>query len=200
MDIDFVNGRSPYERTANPIDFDRWNLCTQFQYQTLNNIALSGPGAPRIPTLESCEAKINYTFYFKWGGNLPPMSTITNPSNLPHFHLPTNFSSTNSLQNPANNPERLLYSFNKRRENLTKRAIKRLQKDIQLKKISLTDGTPFQEILQSREESPSQTSTSEEKDKTQTKKLLLKLNKQQLKHKQLKLQIIQQLEYLPKLK
>lgn len=200
VDIDFLNGKSPYERTANPIDFDRWNLCTQFQYQTLNNIALSGPGAPRIPTLESCEAKINYTFYFKWGGNLPPMSTITDPSNLPHFHLPTNFSSTNSLQNPADNPERLLYSFDERRGNLTERAIKRLQKDIQLKEISLTDGTPFQEILQSREESPSQTSTSEEEDETQTEKLLLKLNKQRLKHKQLKLRIIQQLGYLPKLK
>lgn len=200
IDPDFLYGRSPYEKQANPIDFDRWNLCTQFQYQTLNNIAMSGPGAPRIPTLESCEAKINYCFYFKWGGNLPPMSTITDPSNLPHFHLPTNFSSTNSLQNPADNPERLLYSFDERRGNLTERAIKRLQKDIQLKEISFTDGTKFQEIPQSREESSSQTSTSEEEDETQTEKLLLKLNKQRLQHKQLKLRIIQQLGYLPKLK
>nr|UGV34424.1 MAG: ORF1 [TTV-like mini virus] len=189
LDSSFINGNSPYENGPSPADHDRWYPCTQFQQITLNNIALSGPGAPRIPTLQAVEAKIDYTFYFKWGGNLPPMSTISDPKNFPDYHLPTNFIKTNSLQNPATRPEALLYSFDERRGQLTTKALHRLQTDWETKTISFTDASRFQPTIQTKEKETSETDSSEEEETTEN--LLQQLNKQRLKQKQLKLKILQ---------
>ncbi len=188
LDPNFIQGNSPYEGAPSRADQDRWYPCTQFQQITLNNIALSGPGAPRIPTLQAVEAKIEYIFNFKWGGTLPPMSTITDPKNLPHYHLPTNYNAENSLQNPASRPERLLYSFDERRGQITTTAVQRLQKDWGIKEISFTDGTHFQPTMETKDQDPSEETTSEEEEETET--LLLKLHKQRLKQRELKLKIM----------
>nr|UGV34374.1 MAG: ORF1 [TTV-like mini virus] len=186
IDTNFINGKSPYEDKPDPADFNRWWPSTQFQQIITNTISLAGPGSPKIPPLNAVEAKIHYTFLFKWGGTLPPMSTITDPKDLQEYHVPTNFRKTNSLQNPASRPERLLFSFDERRQQLTTKAIKRLQKDWETKEISVTDGSRFQAPIQTEE--TSQTDSSEEEETTED--LLLQLNKQRLKHKQLKLKIM----------
>lgn len=159
--------------------------------QMLNTIALTGPGSPKTPTLQSIEAKIEYFFYFKWGGNLPPMDSITDPKYQKEFHFPTNLQYTNSLQNPTSRPEQILYSFDERRGELTSKAIKRLQRDWESKEYSITDGSLFQAKVQRKEETSSDTSESETEEETQT--LLLKLKQQQLKHKRLKRLILQKM-------
>nr|UGV35541.1 MAG: ORF1 [TTV-like mini virus] len=191
IDNDFINGKSPFESSVNPEDENRWYPCCQFQMQMLNTIALTGPGSPKTPTLQSIEAKIEYFFYFKWGGNLPPMDSITDPKYQKEFHFPTNLQYTNSLQNPTSRPEQILYSFDERRGELTSKAIKRLQRDWESKEYSITDGSLFQAKVQRKEETSSDTSESETEEETQT--LLLKLKQQQLKHKRLKRLILQKM-------
>lgn len=192
IDTGFIQGKSPYEDKPDPADQLRWWPCTQFQQIITNTIALSGPGSPKIPPLNAVEAKIDYSFLFKWGGNLPPMSNITDPKELQEYHVPTNIRQTNSLQNPASRPERLLYSFDERRHQLTTKALKRLQKDWETKEISITDGSLFQAPVQETE--TSETDSSEEEKETEN--LLLQLRKQQHKHKQLKLKIMKMLGVL----
>nr|UGV35776.1 MAG: ORF1 [TTV-like mini virus] len=192
IDTNFIQGKSPYEDKPDPADQLRWWPCTQFQQAITNTISLSGPGSPKIPPLNAVEAKIDYSFLFKWGGNLPPMSNITDPKELQEYHVPTNIRQTNSLQNPASRPERLLYSFDERRHQLTTKAIKRLQKDWETKEISITDGSLFQAPIQETE--TSETDSSEEEKETEN--LLLQLRKQRNKHKQLKLKIMKMLGIL----
>nr|UGV36277.1 MAG: ORF1 [TTV-like mini virus] len=195
IDPQFIEGKSPYENSVSPQDQDRWHPCVQMQQTTLTSITASGPYTPKQPPLNSIEAKIGYTFYFKWGGNLPQMEAITDPKEQPEIHLPTNLQRTNSLQNPADYPEKLLYTFDERRGFLTKSAIRRLQKEYQIKETPFTDGSLFQAPILKETASPEET-TSEEEEETEN--LLLQLRKQQLKHKQLKQRILAHLGILPK--
>lgn len=192
---DFINGNSPYEKGVNSEDKLRWHPSFQYQTQTLNNIALAGPGSPKIPTLETGQIIANYCFYFKWGGHPPPMSNIEDPRNEPTYPVPNNFFETNSLQNPATAPENVLYSFDQRRHYITKTALRRLQKDWDTKETTFTDarGKHVPEI-ETQQETSSEETTSEEEEETQN--LLLKLQQQRHKHKQLKQRILQRLAKL----
>lgn len=195
IDFQFIQGKSPYEDTVSPLDKTRWHPCIQMQQSTITSITSSGPYSPKQPPLNAIEAKIGYTFYFKWGGNLPQMEAIKDPKDQPEIHLPTNLQRTNSLQNPADNPETLLYNFDERRGLLTKSAIKRLQKEWKTKETTFTDGSLFQAPVL-KETETSEESTSEEEEETEN--LLLQLRKQQLKHKQLKQRILAHLGIIPK--
>nr|UGV36324.1 MAG: ORF1 [TTV-like mini virus] len=140
IDIKFIQGKSPYEDQLNPLDKDRWYPCVQMQQTSIYNITSSGPGSPKVTPLNSIEAKADYTFYFKFGGNPPPMDTLTDPTTQPDIHIPTNFLQSTSLQNPATRPENYLYSFDQRRDYITTKAIKRLQKTWDTEKYSITGG------------------------------------------------------------
>nr|UGV34277.1 MAG: ORF1 [TTV-like mini virus] len=193
----FIEGHSPYENRANPVDNDRWYPCFQFQQIMYNIICTSGPGTPKIPEGDTVEAKMQYCFYFKWGGNPPPMSTIEDPKEQPTYAIPSNIKSTNSLQNPETAPERLLYSFDQRRHEITKKALKRISKDWETEKTSLlpTDSTRFAEptILQTQ---ASETSSDEEKEEEN---LYLKLQQQRNKQQRLKQRIVETLQQIQNL-
>lgn len=197
IDADFINGKSPYEQVPDPLDYNRWHLSFQFQQITTNNIGLSGPGSIKSPPLQAIQAKCQYTFYFKWGGNPPPMQPITDPTKQPHYNLPFNITKTTSLQNPATSPAYSLYTFDYRRGELTTKAIERMQKDFPLKKTFITDSERFQPPLQVQQETTSESSAEEEEEEIST--LLNKLQRQRLKQKQLKYLILKNLGYLPKL-
>nr|UGV34084.1 MAG: ORF1 [TTV-like mini virus] len=193
IDPEFIQGKSPFENGPNEQDNQRWYPCTQYQQTILNNISLSGPGSPKPPPLQAIQAKAEYCFYFKWGGNLPPMEALTDPANQKHYHIPTMLTQTTSLQNPTTRPESLLYSFDERRGQLTDRAIKRLRKDWETKEIPFKITERFQPTIQAKEETTSESSSSEE-DEEETETLLLKLKQQRLKHQQLKLRILEHLK------
>lgn len=87
---------------------------------------------------------MRYKFYFKWGGSPPPMSTVKDPKEQPTFIIPGNRTSTNSLQNPTTDPASLLWNFDERRQQITPKAIERIQKDSKPTKTSVTGGSHFQ--------------------------------------------------------
>nr|UGV38876.1 MAG: ORF1 [TTV-like mini virus] len=196
IDIKFIQGKSPYEDTLNNLDKNRWYPCVQMQQSSIYNITSSGPGSPKVPPLNSIEAKVDYTFYFKFGGNPPPMDTLTDPSKQPEIHIPTNLLRTTSLQNPATRPEQYLYTFDQRRDYITTKAIKRLQKTWDIEKYSVTDGSHLSAKIQTPETTSSSEETSEEEEETQN--LLLKLRKQQLRNKRLKLRILKNMGIIQK--
>lgn len=192
----FWEGQSPYEPRHNEIDSERWYLSYQYQQEMVNNICVSGPGTPKIPDGTTVEAKVKYTFHFKWGGELPPMSTLTDPTEQERYPIPNNDMPTNSLQNPTTAAETYLYHFDERRGQLTEKAAKRLQKDWETKAISLLSAGPRFAEQTATQETQTESSSEEEEE---TENLLLKLRKQRLKHKQLKQRIIQHLKLQQKL-
>lgn len=192
----FILGNSPYTKGVDPSDVTRWWPCFQYQQEITNTISLAGPASPKIPPLESAEIVANYTFYFKWGGNPPPMSQIEDPRNEPTFPTPNNLQRTNSLQNPTTAPESILYNFDQRGHYITKAAIARLQKDWDTKISTFTDPQTrhLPDLQRQQEETSSESSSEEEKEETEN--LLRKLQQQRHKHKQLKLRILKRLANL----
>nr|UGV34128.1 MAG: ORF1 [TTV-like mini virus] len=195
----FIEGHSAYEGEPNPIDSDRWYPSFNFQTEAYNNICLCGPGTPKIPPNTNIEAKCEYTFYFKWGGHPPPMSTIEDPKLQTTYPIPNNTLQTNSLQNPTSYPEAILYSFDERRGLLTNKAAKRMQKDWTIKTPTITDGTnPFSELPQPIYQTTPEETTSEEEEE-ETENLFEQLQRQRNKQRLLKQRILKTLKKLQSL-
>ncbi|AGG91481.1 hypothetical protein [TTV-like mini virus] len=199
LSTSFIEGRSPYSPsdTHEPDEEDqnRWYPCYQYQQESINSICLSGPGTPKIPKGITAEAKVKYSFNFKWGGDLPPMSTITNPTDQPTYVVPNNFNETTSLQNPTTRPEHFLYSFDERRGQLTEKATKRLLKDWETKETSLLS-TEYRFAEPTQTQAPQEDPSSEEEEESN---LFERLLRQRTKQLQLKRRIIQTLKDLQKL-
>lgn len=190
----FWEGHSPYEEEFNPIDYDRWYPCFQMQQEAINDICLAGPGTPKIPKGYISEAKIKYCFHFKWGGEQPPMATITDPSEQIWYPVPNNNNPTNSLQNPETNPASILYSFDERRGQITKKAAERMQKDWEITDPSLLS-TDYRFSEKAETQASPQDSTSEEEEEDLFQLLQHQRRKQQL----LKQRILTTLQKLQKL-
>lgn len=186
-----IEGTSPHEEGPDPLDYNRWYPCIQFQLEQINNVLSSGPGVPKLRNDITAQATLDYTFYFKWGGNFPPMSSIQDPIDQPTYPIPNNNTQTIALQNPESNPEHILYNFDERRGMLTTRAIKRIKKNKEITTPFITDPESghIPPVQTTAEET--QTESSEEEEETQT--LLNKLYQQRLKQQQLKLLILQKM-------
>nr|UGV33935.1 MAG: ORF1 [TTV-like mini virus] len=198
----FEHGYSPYipidpdkHDNVDPADKNRWFPQYQYQQEIINDICLSGPGTPKIPPGTTCEAKVKYTFYFKWGGDLPPMSTMENPDSKPVYPIPNNFTQTTSFQNPTTHPASFLYSFDERRGILTDKATKRITKDWETKEMPLIPTEPRFAEQTVPQETPETTSEEEEEEEN----LYERLQHQRLKQRNLKLRILKTLQKLQKL-
>nr|UGV36493.1 MAG: ORF1 [TTV-like mini virus] len=193
----FMNGKSPYQTQEGPIGPDKTSWYPQLQYQNeiITKICCSGPGVTRIPDNYSVQALMRYNFYFKWGGSPPPMSTVTDPKTQPTYIVPGNKYASNSLQNPTSDPASILWSFDERRQQLTPRAIQRLQTDKTTKKTTFTGGSHFQEQAAHQEETSSETSSEEEEETSLYNQLQQQRHKQH-RIKQRILKILQQLQTL----
>lgn len=180
----FEHGTSPYlpieqNPVPDPIDQTRWYPQYQYQQEIINKICITGPGTPKIPDGTTTEAKIKYCFYFKWGGDLPPMSSVEDFTEKPVYPIPNNFTSTTSLQNPETYPQTYLYSFDERRGELTKTATERIQKDYETKEIPfLSTGPRFAETTFPQK--TQEDSSSEEEEENLFQLLQHQRNKQQL--------------------
>lgn len=180
LDDDFINGNSPQQEGVNPWDADKWYPQTQYQENALNNIALCGPGVPKLDWRKTLEAKFQYTFYFKFGGNTAPMADIHDPRTLPYFVMPSNEQQTTSLQNPESPVEIYLQSFDQRRDELTKQALQRITKDYSIKTDSLQSQTGLSMHETGLQKAWKQTETSEEEETTLQEQLQQQFQQQQL--------------------
>lgn len=189
LDQDFLNSKSPYRpQTGDIIPSDRqnWHPKFSFQQQTTNNIACSGPYTAKLPKQQSCEGHMSYKFRFKLGGSPPPMATLTNPSNQPKYITPDNFLRTTSLQSPTLPFENYLYHFDERRQQITKKAIKRMQTDQQTESSLLQITAPTSTDIGPPIQTPETSETEDSEKETETlEQQLLRQRKcqKQLRHR-----------------
>nr|UGV36515.1 MAG: ORF1 [TTV-like mini virus] len=188
IDNDYLNGRSPWQDTIDPSDIKRWWPQVQYQQQQINEIAKTGPGAPKLYDKTSEQITIKYDFKFKWGGEPARMITVENPSKQIKYPLPSDESKTTSLQSPAQAYESLLYTFDQRHNQLTKQALERITKDWDITDIvsPITEPTGSVPALATYpQETQTETTQKEEKEA-----LLLRLIQQRQQQQQLRLGII----------
>lgn len=188
----FINGQSPFEDTYNPLDSNRWYPSLQMQYEQINLICKCGPGTPKLNGRTTTEAKIEYTFLFKFGGCPPSMSEVEDPATFPKYPIPNNLIGTPAIESPTEPPHTFLYQFDTDKDILKSTAAKRLKKDISTKKIMFTDGTAITPISGKIYQTQETQTSEEEEEEIQQQLLELKQQRQQLKHRLL-YQLTQQL-------
>lgn len=191
VDNDFYSNRSPYLKDGEITDEDRrkWYPKTKFQQVSINDICKSGPGTPKMDSKKTVEAKCEYTFYFKVGGNPAQIEKIKDPTEQGKWPIPTanNLFPPNSLQSPTSPVEYFLYNFDQRGHELTKSAFERITKDWELTKCSFTDGNLLSKscadsppTLQALQEEDHQTQTQEETEASLFEQLVQQRHKQRV--------------------
>ncbi len=194
IDQDYLNNRSPFEETVNDTDKNRWYPQLQYQTQEMNKIALTGPGTPKLYTKTSDQIVIKYDFYFKWGGDPARMVNVENPLKQIVYPMPSDEHKTTSLQSPAQAIETVMYSFDQRRNEITKRALERITQDWDITNLlsSITETTGELPAIQTYpQETQKETTTEKEKEK-----ILLQLIEQRNRQQQLRLGIINLMKQL----
>nr|UGV38518.1 MAG: ORF1 [TTV-like mini virus] len=187
---DFIKGNSPFEDTHNPLDENKWYPMVQYQEPEVNNILLTGPGTVKFDNnVKSSNIKCKYKFYFKFGGNPPPMTDVIDPQNQPIYPIPSNQQQTTSLQNPSTPIQYFLSNFDYRRQQFTETALKRITKDFETKETSFTDSRNVRDVSPqtSTAQTPEET-TSEEEETQET--LYEQLQHQRNKQKRIRQRIL----------
>nr|UGV36238.1 MAG: ORF1 [TTV-like mini virus] len=184
LDDDFVQGKGPYGTAITSKDMVNWYPKFLFQQQSVENICETGPGVNRQSKLHSVQAKMKYDFILKWGGCPSTLEKMYDPCSQPKWPTPGNLYEGVQIQSPGENPEKIFYSWDVRRDFITNTALERLKKDSKPVQSSYTATGTRSDVpaLQTYQEED-QTSTSEEEEET-LKQKLLRLRRNQLKLQQ----------------
>lgn len=187
LDPDFLDGTSPYrpQGEITPSDRQNWHPKVAFQVQSINNICLSGPGTVKLPPQVSCEAHVKYKFRFKLGGQPAPMSILTKPDEQPKYPIPNNLLQTPSLQSPTMPFTQLLWNFDERRQQITKKATERITEyqPTETTFLSITDPGSLCPTYKETEKAQETTSSEEEETPIETQLLHQRRKQRKLRHR-----------------
>lgn len=190
----FTEGKSPYENTVLDADKTLWYPMTQHQVEEINKIVKTGPGTPYINQLSE-NIQMFYKFHFKWGGAPAKTINIENPSHQIQYPIPRNEHETPSLQNPAQAPETVLYSFDYRHGNITGPALKRISDDWSTKKFFDSITEPEKRIqLQKAFQNLQESEQEEQAQETKIQHQLIQLRQQQQLLREHIMSLLMQLE------
>lgn len=187
IDPFFINGHGPYEAPLTNYDKSHWHPKQRFQTKSINDICLTGPGCCRSPYGNYVQAKFKYDFRFKWGECPKTLKQPYDPCSQPNWTVPSNFQERLQITNPESKPQTELYDFDWRRDYVSQKAIKRIQKYTKPdENLQIFTGSHHEPpILRQTQTSSSETEETSKEDQTSIKDQILKLKQQQqkLKHR-----------------
>nr|UHK05607.1 MAG: ORF1 [Torque teno midi virus] len=142
---DFIRGYNPYNESLTTQQANNWILTLDQQEISLNNIVKAGPYTPKQDySKRNWELHCKYTFYTKWGGAFPPKTGACDPLLQEHFAVPDTVKKTLQVLDPKKQiPETLFHTFDYRRGQITKSAIKRMQENL-----SYAESSPEEDVHQ----------------------------------------------------
>nr|UGV35131.1 MAG: ORF1 [TTV-like mini virus] len=185
----YIAGEGPYHLPGDERDLfliKNWYPQWTYQKEAIETILMSGPAVAR--KTQQIQAHMHYNFHFKWGGAPAYFETARDPCSQPSYPLPNNQPTSYEIENPENDPTKELYSFDVRRDFLTKTAAERINSISSPTTTLFTDGV---QTLKRKTTSETETSQETPPKKKKTKKTL----EQQLQHFQQRRQQLQ-LRYL----
>lgn len=143
VSYDFVHGRGPYDTERDEMsrdDYTNWYPRFKYQRQAIQNIIMTGPAVARGDYAKNIQAKMKYTFHFKWGGNSEPQESVFDPTNQPITPAPPNIYSINEITNPHASITGEIYPWDFRRDMLTESATERIRQSPTNETYMFTDG------------------------------------------------------------
>nr|UHK04711.1 MAG: ORF1 [Torque teno midi virus] len=129
LDFSFINGNSFFNQPPNYHEKKYWYPTVSKQLGILNAFATVGPFVPKRDnqTNSTWELKLNYKFYFKWGGPQVTDKEVQNPADLGHYDVPDKIPGTIQIKNPAKQtPESFIQAWDYRRGFIKESALKRV--------------------------------------------------------------------------
>jgi len=180
IDPKFLDGHNPYETPLTNYNKSHWNICTRIQEKPLNDICLSGPGAPRPAFGNYMQAKLHYRFHFKWGGCPKTLEKPYDPCSQPAWNIPRNLDATIQIQNPNTPPETELQKWDWRRDYITSKAIQRIkQYETPDETLPISTGTNKDPPLLQQTKTPEISSEEEEEETPSLQNQINQLKRQQ---------------------
>nr|UGV34136.1 MAG: ORF1 [TTV-like mini virus] len=186
IDQDFLDGYDPYQphthetHKISNYNYNNWYPKITFQEQTINELALTGPGCPRPLNNTYLQCLCKYYFYFKWGGCPKQLEKAYDPCLQSKWTTADNLEQRITIQNPNQQPQTELYYFDWDSDFIKKTAIERIQ---QYTEIDETLFSPTETKWSSRPLKTQEKDTSNEEEAN----LFLQLHK--LRHQRLQLEL-----------
>lgn len=141
IDMSFVQGRGPYNSLAPDKLKEMWYPTLLHQQLSMNNIVKAGPFIPKPDPLKAnWELHYNSTFFFKWGGAQDTTKQVTDPSKQQDWITPDSIQQTIQAVDPKTQiPQSILHTWDFRRGQITKPALKRMYEYLPIEQIIPTD-------------------------------------------------------------
>mgnify|MGYP000182492867 CR=1 FL=1 len=134
IDLDFVQGKLPFEETITTQKKALWYPNVENQVNTVSTIVQCGPYIPKYAFQDEStwELTYRYIFHFKWGGPYVTDETIQNPKNQGKYPVPDTITQAIQVSNPLKQScKAMLRDWDYRRGILTTTALKRMSKHLQ---------------------------------------------------------------------
>lgn len=142
IDLDFINGKLPYDEYIAQIDKTKWYPTAHNQVVTINSICQCGPYVPKLDNLKysSWELNYRYKFYFKWGGPQAENPPVDDPKTQGIWN-PTSINQKSiQIEDPKKQAtENMFHDWDIRRGFITQSALKRMQQNFETDSIVQSD-------------------------------------------------------------
>nr|UHK05151.1 MAG: ORF1 [Torque teno midi virus] len=157
IDESFTQGKGPYNSTPYLDKNKTWIPSLKHQQQSINNIVKCGPYVTKPEgKYSNWELHLKYTFFFKWGGAQPPAADIYNPTQGSTYPVPDHYQQRIQIKDPTKViPQTILHTWDYRRGDITKKALKRMY-DYLSDATTVSTDSEFQEPLQKTKKSARQ--------------------------------------------
>ncbi len=149
IDESFTQGKGPFNSTPYLDKNKTWIPSLKHQQQSINNIVKCGPYITKPEgKYSNWELHLKYTFFFKWGGAQPPAADIYNPTQGSTYPVPDHYQQRIQIKDPTKViPQTILHTWDYRRGDITKKALKRMY-DYLSDATTISTDSEFQEPLQ----------------------------------------------------
>nr|UHM26191.1 MAG: ORF1 [Torque teno midi virus] len=134
IDLDFIQGKLPFEETITTQKKALWYPNVENQVNTVSALVQCGPYVPKyaFQNESTWELTYKYVFHFKWGGPYITDETVQNPKTQGKYPVPDTITQAIQISNPLKQTcETMLRDWDYRRGIITTTALKRMSKHLQ---------------------------------------------------------------------
>ena len=134
VDLDFIQGKLPYEETITDKRKQFWYPVTENQQTSIAALVQCGPYVPKYAYQDEStwELTYKYIFHFKWGGPYVSEELVQNPKNQGKYPVPDTISQAIQVANPLKQTfKTMLRDWDYRRGIVTTTALKRMSKHLE---------------------------------------------------------------------
>nr|UHK06244.1 MAG: ORF1 [Torque teno midi virus] len=146
IDKTFLKGQLPSGETPKFKTTHEWYPNLTKQLQAIAEIVNCGPYTPKYDQTKNStwQLNYNYSFYFKWGGSLPPNQDPENPETKPKYEVPDTIMQAIQAADPDKQKYKQIFkSWDYRRGSITKKAFKRMYEHLETDETLSTDSENF---------------------------------------------------------